>query len=88
MRDAAQQEGGGGGLTGAGLGLGAGASMGAMMGQMMGQAMQPGQPQQPAAAAPQEDPKAKLKQLKEMLDDGLITKEEYEKKKQDILSRM
>jgi membrane protease subunit (stomatin/prohibitin family) len=82
MRDAAQQEGGA-GLTGAGLGLGAGAGMGAMMGQMMAQTTQPGQP----AAAP-EDPKAKLKQLKEMLDDGLITAEEYEKKKQEILSRM
>jgi excisionase family DNA binding protein len=46
MRDAAQQEGGG-GLAGAGLGLGAGAGLGAMMGQAMGQAMQGGQ--QPAA---------------------------------------
>jgi excisionase family DNA binding protein len=42
MRDAAQQEGGG-GLAGAGLGLGAGAGLGAMMGQAMGQAMQGGQ---------------------------------------------
>jgi membrane protease subunit (stomatin/prohibitin family) len=85
MRDAAQQEGGA-GLTGAGMGLGAGAGMGAMMGQMMAQATQPGQAQPPAAA--QEDPKATLKKLKEMLDDGLITAEEYEKKKQEILSRM
>ncbi len=43
MRDAAQQEGGG-GLAGAGLGLGAGAGLGAMMGQAMGQAMQGEQP--------------------------------------------
>jgi excisionase family DNA binding protein len=42
MRDAAQQEGGG-GLAGAGLGLGAGAGLGAIMGQAMGQAMQGGQ---------------------------------------------
>ena len=48
MRDAAQQEGGG-GLAGAGLGLGAGAGLGATMAQMMAQAMQPGQ--QPAAPA-------------------------------------
>ncbi|UCC89018.1 MAG: SPFH domain-containing protein [Anaerolineales bacterium] len=53
MRDAAQQEGGG-GLAGAGLGLGAGAGLGAMMGQAMGQAMQGGQQaggQSPAAGA-------------------------------------
>jgi len=41
LRDAAQQEGGG-GLTGAGVGLGAGASLGAVMGQAVGQAMQGG----------------------------------------------
>jgi excisionase family DNA binding protein len=53
MRDAAQQEGGG-GLAGAGVGLGAGAGLGATMAQMMGQAMQPQQPAgaQPAASAP------------------------------------
>jgi excisionase family DNA binding protein len=51
MRDAAQQEGGG-GLAGAGLGLGAGAGLGAMMGQAMGQAMQGGQPAQDQGAAP------------------------------------
>ncbi len=42
MRDAAQQEGGG-GLAGAGMGLGAGAGLGAVMGQTMAQAMQGGQ---------------------------------------------
>jgi len=53
MRDAAQQEGGG-GLAGAGLGLGAGAGLGAIMGQTMGQALQGGQQAQPPAetAAP------------------------------------
>lgn len=48
LRDAAQQEGGG-GLAGAGLGLGAGAGLGAIMGQTMAQAMQGGQ-QAPAGA--------------------------------------
>jgi excisionase family DNA binding protein len=51
LRDAAQQEGGGGGLAGAGMGLGAGAGLGAVLGQTMAQAMQPGQqPPQPGAA--------------------------------------
>lgn len=55
LRDAAQQEGGG-GLTGAGVGLGAGAGLGAVMGQALGQSMQGGQQQaggqSPAPAAP------------------------------------
>jgi excisionase family DNA binding protein len=54
MRDAAQQEGGG-GLAGAGLGLGAGAGLGAMMGQAMSSAMQGGGEgggESAAAAAP------------------------------------
>ncbi len=51
MRDAAQQEGGG-GLAGAGLGLGAGAGLGAMMGQAMGQAMQGGQQAEGESARP------------------------------------
>jgi excisionase family DNA binding protein len=51
MRDAAQQEGGG-GLAGAGLGLGAGAGLGAMMGQVMGQAMQGGQQAEGESARP------------------------------------
>ncbi|MGQ9500598.1 MAG: SPFH domain-containing protein [Anaerolineae bacterium] len=51
VRDAAQQEGGG-GLTGAGVGLGAGAGLGAVLGQTMAQSMQPTQAgQQPGAAA-------------------------------------
>jgi hypothetical protein len=35
-----------------------------------------------------EDPVAKLRQLKEMLDSDLITEAEYQKKKEEILSRM
>ena len=38
--------------------------------------------------APQEDPVATLQNLKAMLDAGLITADEYEKKKAEILSRM
>lgn len=70
MRDAAQQEGGGAGLTGAGVGLGAGAGLGMSMAQMMGQAMQQGQQQgeqqgqgQRAPATPQT-----VEQIQETLD--------------------
>jgi hypothetical protein len=44
--------------------------------------------QQSAQSAPTEDPVAKLKQLKEMLDAGLVSQEEYEKTKTAILARM
>lgn len=37
--------------------------------------------------APQEDPMEKLKKLKSMMEAGLITQQEYETKKADILSR-
>jgi len=42
----------------------------------------------PSPSQPQEDPVKKLKQLKDMQDNGLITAEEYEAKRQAILSRM
>jgi len=43
---------------------------------------------QQEAKVPQEDPVVKLKQLKDMLDGGLISQAEYDAKKADILSRM
>ena len=83
MRDAANNPS---GNAGTGVGLGAGMGMGAAMAQMMGQAAQP-TPAAPAAqAAP--DPMQKLKQLKQMLDAELITQEEYDAKKKDILASM
>jgi len=36
----------------------------------------------------QEDPKAKIAKLKDMLDSGLITPQEFEAKKKEILARM
>ncbi len=82
MRDAANAP--GGNLAGAGVGIGAGVGLGQMMTQAMGGATQP---QQPAAAAA-DGPMAKLQQLKQMLDGGLITQEEYDQKKADILAQM
>jgi len=80
MREAASAP--GGNLTGAGVGLAAGMTMG----QTMAQAFQAGM-QQPSGAAPaQEDPMQKLKKLKDLFEADLITEEEYEKKKSEILS--
>lgn len=36
----------------------------------------------------QEDPVAKLKQLKEVLDAGLVSQDEYDKTKAAVLARM
>lgn len=87
MREAAQQ-GGAGGLTGAGVGLGAGAAMGITMAQMVGQAMQkPAQPAEPAAAAPAvsktpqtaEEIQALLDNLDAQLASGGISEATYQK---------
>lgn len=86
--------GGGGGNVGdaasTGVGLGAGMGIGAGMAQIISQGMQGagGQGQGQGSQPPQNDPVARLKQLKEMLDAGLITAEIYEAKRNDILSKM
>ncbi|MFW5747645.1 MAG: SPFH domain-containing protein [bacterium] len=81
MREAARNEGGGAGM---GMGLGAGMSFGNMMAS--------GMTSNPAGPSPEEDPGddpiKKLSQLKEMLDAGLISPDDFETKKQEILSRM
>ena len=51
-------------------------------------AAEPSQPTPVANAAPQEDPVAVLQKLKTMLDAGLIPQEVYDKKMQEVLSRM
>ena len=68
-----------------GMGLGTGLAMAKMVSEGLS-----GQPQAtPAASAAQaSDPMAILKQLKGMLDAGLILQSEYDAKKADVLSRM
>lgn len=95
--DAASNPGGGAGDTvGAGLGIGMGAGLGAMLPGMMREAMQGGSgaaaPAAPAAAAPAApaaSPVAeKLRQLKGLLDEGLISQEEFNAKRQKMLDDM
>ena len=84
LEKAAENESGGAGqLMGAGLGLGAGLGAGVPVGQQIGNAMNV-QPEQPQG----DDPMAKLNKLKQMLDNGLITQEDFDKKKQQILDSM
>lgn len=79
--------------AGAGLGLGAGMGVGAGMAQIISQNMAQAQAQQQSQAqqqqqAAQNDPVAKLQQLKDMLDKGLITQDMYDAKRTEILSKM
>lgn len=87
LRDAARNEG---GLAGAGLQLGAGVQLAK---DIFKQQEPDGRPaaEQPAAKdaeAPAEDTAQRLRQLKGLLDEQLITPEEYDKKKEEILARL
>ncbi|WP_157861050.1 SPFH domain-containing protein [Desulfurococcus amylolyticus] len=63
--------------------MGALVAMPSLMQQVVQPTQQPSQPSQPA-----ESPTiAKLRELKKMLDEGLITKEEYEQLKKEILEK-
>lgn len=85
LEKAAENEGGSAGqLMGAGLGLGAGLGAGVPIGQQVGEAMNV-QPQQSPAP---DSPMTKLHQLKQMLDSGLISQEDFDKKKAEILGAL
>lgn len=79
---AAEQEG---GLAGAGLGLGAGAVIGQTFAQAMGQTGGAGQQ---APSGEKVDPFEQLEKLKVLMEKGVITKEEFEAKKAELLKKI
>ena len=82
LEKAAENEGGSAGqLLGAGLGLGVGLGAGVPIGQQVGSAMNV-QPEKPNQA---EEPMVKLQKLKQMFDEGFISQEDFDKKKQQII---
>ena len=86
--DAANQPGGAAaGAAQTGLGLGAGLAAAKAMADTFGASSQ-AQPAQAPQGAGADDPVAVLRKLKDMLDGGLITQEEYDAKKKEILGRM
>lgn len=86
MKAAASNPGGGAGL---GMGMGAGMAFGNMMGQQMASGAMGGVAGGAASGTPQaEDPVETLAKLKKLVDGGLISQEEYDKKKAEVLSRM
>ena len=79
--------------AGLGMGLGMGGAFGSMAQQQFSQTPFPQQSmnhQQPLSSQPNNSSLImdKLKQLKDMLDMGLITPDEYNNKKQELLSQM
>ena len=79
----------GGGLAGAGLGMGAGVAMGQILAQNMQSALQGGAP---AAAAPAgvkpEDVMATLEKLGELKTKGILTEDEFNAKKAELLKKL
>lgn len=83
---AAQNEG---GIAGIGAGLGVGAGIGqAMAGAMAGMMQPAAAPQSAAPAEPAADPQAKLAKLKALLDDGLISQQDYDHAKNEVLKQL
>ena len=82
---AAQNEG---GLAGIGAGLGVGAGIGQTVAGAMAGMMQPAAATATAAPAAAEDPQAKLQKLKGLLDGGLISADDYEKAKAEVLKQL
>jgi membrane protease subunit (stomatin/prohibitin family) len=81
--EAAGQNAGTGGLIGMGMAA-SGAGIGALQQPTSVPAQVPG-PQDPPAKEPGEDPMAKLTQMKQMLDAGLITQDDYDAAKAKLL---
>ncbi len=80
LRDAARNEG---GAAGAGIGVGAGLGLGQMMAQGMAGSMMGGHQQAPSGGG---DLAGRLKQLKDLLEQKLISQDEFDKRKAEILA--
>jgi membrane protease subunit (stomatin/prohibitin family) len=86
---AAQNEGGGAGqILGAGLGIGMGLGAGVPIGNQVGKNINVGSDSNEGPKEESTDPMVKIKKLKMMLDEGLITQEDYDNKKNEILSKL
>ncbi|MER2541493.1 MAG: SPFH domain-containing protein [Azonexus sp.] len=79
-----------GGLAGMGVGLGAGVGFGQVMGQSMAQAMQPAVAPVAAAVAAvsADDVVATLEKLHGLVEKGILSKEEFEAKKVELLKKL
>ncbi len=88
LEKAAENEGGG-GMAGMGAGMGAGMMMANMMGGMMNNMnQQSGQQQQQQQKMSADEIMATIEKLGKMKESGLITPEEFDAKKKDLLSKL
>jgi membrane protease subunit (stomatin/prohibitin family) len=85
IEEAAKQPG---GTTGAGVGLGVGAGMGMMLPGMIKEAFQKEENKTTQTPIGTEDLFEKMKKLKELLDVGAITQEEFDQKKAEWLAKL
>jgi len=91
----AENSGQGGGIAGDAMGLGAGVALGQVMAQQLGQGLNPNAPGAPAAAAAAasagvkaEDVMATLEKLGELKTKGILTQEEFDAKKAELLKKL
>ena len=79
----------GGGIAGDAMGLGAGVALGQVLAQNLSQGLQ-GQPAAPVAAAPvkADDVMATLEKLGELKTKGILTQEEFDAKKAELLKKL
>jgi membrane protease subunit (stomatin/prohibitin family) len=85
--DAARNEG---GMAGMGVGLGAGLGFGQVMGQAIGQAVQPAAaaPAQAAAGMSADEVVATLEKLHGLVGKGILSQQEFEAKKAELLKKL
>jgi membrane protease subunit (stomatin/prohibitin family) len=83
---------GGGGVVGDAMGLGAGVALGQVMAQHLSQGLQGGGAQAAAVAAPvgvkPDDVMATLEKLAELKTKGIVTQEEFDAKKAELLKKL
>jgi membrane protease subunit (stomatin/prohibitin family) len=85
----------GGGIVGSAVGLGAGVALGQVMANQLGQGLNPAAPGAPAAAGAAahagvkaEDVMSTLERLGEMKTKGILTQEEFDAKKAELLKKL
>jgi membrane protease subunit (stomatin/prohibitin family) len=86
----------GGGIVGSAVGLGAGVALGQVMANQLGQGLNAAAPGAPAAAAAAaapagvkaEDVMSTLERLGEMKTKGILTQEEFDAKKAELLKKL
>ena len=92
----AENSGQGGGIAGDAMGLGAGVALGQVMAQQLSQGLHPAAPGAPAAAAgaaapvgvKAEDVMATLEKLGDLKTKGILTQEEFDAKKAELLKKL